>query len=135
MAEEKGKGIVSKMLKIRKKKKKPGFKRQEGYRHVKLKDTWRRPRGRHSKLRKGKRARGKKPGVGYMSPPQVRGLTKSGLKPVYVSNIKELSGIDPKTDVAVIRSSVGKRKRSELILEAEKKEIELLNAYKFKPKG
>ena len=34
-------------LKARKavKEKKPSFKRQEGYRHVKLKDSWRKPKG------------------------------------------------------------------------------------------
>lgn len=45
-------------LKLRKrmKRKKPTFRRQESAKHVRLKGTWRRPRGRHSKLRKTRKA-------------------------------------------------------------------------------
>ncbi len=124
--------VIKKLLKLRKKKKakKPDFKRQEGFRHVKLKDSWRRPRGRHSKLRKGRKARGKKPSMGFSSPKAVKGLTKNGMKVVYVSNKEELTGIDPKTQEAVIRSNVGKKKRFEIALEAEKLKVNVQNAYK-----
>ena len=127
-------GLLSKLLRIRRKAKKkmPDFWRQEGYRYKRLKEGWRRPRGRHSKLRKSESARGRKPGTGYMSPAAVRGLTGQGLEAVLVSNKKDLLKMDPKTQAAVIRSTVGKKKRLEIISEAEKREISLLNAYKFK---
>lgn len=129
-------GILSK-LRIRKKakKKKPSFRRQEGYRYKRLSDSWRRPRGRHSKLRKGEKARGKKPSVGYRSPDEVRNLTRDGYIPVHVSNKADLGKIDPKKEVAVIRSSVGRKKRMEIVTEAEKMKIKVLNAYKFKMPG
>jgi large subunit ribosomal protein L32e len=123
---------IKKMLNVRKKRKakKPDFRRQEGYRHVRLKDAWRRPRGRHSKLRKGRKARGKKPSAGYGSPRLVKGLDNQGMKVVYVSNRDELTGLNPKTDVAVIRSGVGKKKRFEIALEAEKLRVKVKNAYR-----
>lgn len=124
--------VVKKILSKLKRKKKPGFKRQEGYRFVKLKDTWRRPRGRHSKLRKGEKARGKKPSIGYRSPEEARGKTKNGFIPRYVSNVSDLKNIDAKNEAIVIRKTVGKKKRMGIILEAEKKNIQTVNAYKFK---
>ncbi len=124
--------IIKKMLSIRKKKKarKPDFKRQEGYRHARLKIKWRRPRGRHSKLRKGEKARGKKPSIGYSSPAAVKGLTSNGLKQVHVSNKDDLAKVDPKTEIAVISSGVGKKKRMEIALEAEKLKVDVQNAYR-----
>ncbi len=124
--------MLSKLLKVRKKKKarKPDFRRQEGYRLARLNDAWRRPRGRHSKLRKGRKARGKKPSAGYGSPTVVKGLDHQGMRVVYVSNREELTGLNPKTEVAVIRSGVGKKKRFEIALEAEKLRVKVKNAYR-----
>lgn len=129
-----GEGFLSKLLRIRRKakRKKPDFERQEGYRYKRLKEGWRRPRGRHSKLRKSEKARGRKPGTGYMSPAAVRGLTGQGLEAVLVSNRDDVLKMDPKKQAAVIRSAVGKKKRMEIISEAEKRQIRLLNAYRFK---
>ncbi len=73
--------------------------------------------------------------MGYRSPAAVRGMTKKGYKPVSVSNKHDLEKIDPTKQVAVIRSSVGKKKRMEIITEAEKKQIRVMNAYKFKLAG
>lgn len=125
---------TGRLLRVRKKRKakKPDFRRQEAYRYVRLKDEWRKPKGRHSKLRKGEKARGKKPSVGHMSPPGVKGLTKQGYKPVLVSNKASLSGIDPAHEAVVIGSSVGKKKKMEIVIEAERMKIKILNAYKFK---
>ncbi len=124
--------IIERLLKIRKKKKarKPDFMRQEGYRHVKLKPKWRRPRGRHSKLRKGEKARGRKPSTGYSSPKPVKGLTANGLTRVYVSNKEELANVDPKTSLVVIRAGVGKKKRLEIAAESEKLKLNVQNAYR-----
>jgi large subunit ribosomal protein L32e len=120
------------IVRLRKKLKKPKFKRQQGGRFKKLKETWRRPRGRHSKLRLERGGKGKKPSVGYGSPRGTKGLTRSGYKPVLVSNMSELKRIDPVKEAAVLRSGVGKKKRAEIISEAEKLNIRTLNAYKYK---
>lgn len=117
------------MLKVRKKmkKKKPGFSRQEGYRLKKLKKAWRRPRGRHSKLRKHERARGRLPKVGYGSPKSVKGLTRYGYREVRISNPNELEKLNPGKEIALISSSVGKRKRTEIIKKAEEMKIKIVN--------
>ncbi|MFQ5648225.1 MAG: eL32 family ribosomal protein, partial [Candidatus Aenigmatarchaeota archaeon] len=56
------------------KKRKPSFKRHEQFRCKKLKKTWRKPRGRHSKMRVRVASRGRMPSIGYRNPPEVRGL-------------------------------------------------------------
>ena len=96
---------MRKALKARK----PGFRRQEGYRHVKLKETWRRPKGRHSKLRLREKARGGLPGAGHGSPREVRGLNRLGFREVRVSTARELGALNPKEEMAVLASSLGKR--------------------------
>ena len=116
-------------LKSRKsvKKKKPGFSRQEGYRHARLKDSWRRPRGRHSKLRKGEKARGSRPSPGYGSPAATRGLTRQGYREVRVSTVSELEHLNPKEDAVLIASSVGKKKREEILRKADEMKIRISN--------
>lgn len=129
--------IISRLLNIRKAKKakKPGFRRQEGNKYERLENKWRRPRGRHSKLRKSKKSRGKKPSPGYSSPGAVKGLTRKGLVPVYISNINDLRNIDRKTQEAVIRSTVGRKKRLEIAKEAETLGVRVRNAYRVKTVG
>lgn len=107
------------------------FKRQEGYRLVKLKKKWRRPRGRHSKLRMHERARGRYPSPGYRSPKLTRGLTRSGLREIRISNPAEVERADPKKEFIIIASSVGKKKALDIVKMAEAKGIKVRN----KPKS
>ena len=117
-------------LKLRKKakKKKPSFQRQEGYRLKKLKKGWRRPKGRHSKLRQKEKARGKHPSPGYSSPKEAHGLSRSGFKVIRISNPKQLSNIDSKNEAVMISGSVGKVKRQLIIETAKKDKIHVLNS-------
>jgi len=110
------------------KRKKPGFIRQEGKIMKKLRTVWRRPKGKHSKLRQNEKSRGKHPSPGYGSPKAVKGLTRSGSKQVRVSNLGQLKGINNKTEVALIAGSVGKAKRTQMIEHAKKHGIKVLNA-------
>jgi large subunit ribosomal protein L32e len=121
---------IKQKLGLRKKvkKAKPTFKRQELGRQPMLKDTWRRPRGRHSKLRVGEKARGKKPSIGYSSPSEVRGLNRNGLKEVIVSNVNQIEKINPKEEMGIISGTVGKKKRFEMLEFAKEKNIKLSNA-------
>jgi large subunit ribosomal protein L32e len=121
---------VSSKLKSRKavKSRKPGFKRQEGFKHVKLKDAWRRPRGKHSKLRKREKARGSLPSPGYGSPREVRGLNRMGYREVRVSTPRELENLNPREEMALIASTVGKRKREEILKLASERKIQVANA-------
>jgi len=116
---------MKRLIKVKKGKKKPAFNRQEYKKHKKLKRTWRKPKGRHSKLRKGRIARGKKPSTGFSSPKKLRGLNKQGLKEVLVHNTKDLSSVGE--NAAVIAGSVGKKKREEIVKAAKEKKIRIMN--------
>jgi large subunit ribosomal protein L32e len=109
------------------KRRKPKFKRQEGWKHAKLTDSWRRPKGRHSKLRQKEKSRGRHPGPGYGSPKHVRGLTRSGLQEARVSNPSQLEGLDPKSRAVMIAGSVGKAKKEAIREQARKSGLKVLN--------
>ncbi len=123
---------IKKALNLRSKIKnrKPKFKRQEWFRTVSLKDNWRSPRGIDSKLKRGEKARGSVPNVGYRSPKEVRGLNPAGYRELIVMNPVDLKKINPKKDIAVIGSTVGKKKRLEILEDAEKSGIKISN-FKF----
>lgn len=118
-----------KLLKLRKrmKKKKPEFKRQESFRQKRLGSKWRRPRGRHSKLRIERKVRGKIPKPSYSSPKAVRGLNRKGFREVRVFNLKDLKGLDPGKEAIIIGGSVGKAKREEIIKKAKSLKITVSN--------
>jgi large subunit ribosomal protein L32e len=128
MAERK-KPLSQKALKARKraKKKKPSFVRPESWRYVKLKESWRRPRGLDHKVRR--KIKGWPPGVsvGYKGPKAARGLHPSGYREVLVHNAKEVSNVDPKSEAVRIAHRVGKKKRVQIIAEAKKRKVFILN--------
>ena len=128
MAERKV-SLSQKALKARKraKKKKPDFVRPESWRYLKLKESWRRPRGLDHKVRR--KIKGWPPGVsvGYKGPKVARGLHPSGYREVLVHNAQEISNVDPKTEAARIAHRVGKKKRVQIIAEAKKRKVFILN--------
>lgn len=111
-------------------KRKPSFKRQELSFRKKLDDVWRRPRGIDSKQLEGKRGKGAVPSIGYGSVKGGRGVHPTGLKPCLVENVSGLSALKPEVDGAVIAAQVGRRKRNEIIREANKQKIVVLNPRK-----
>ncbi len=122
-------------LRIKKKRKKPNFRRQNAGILVRIGEKWRKPRGVSSKLRRHKNRRGKLPNPGYSSPLAVKFLHPCGLSEVLVSNINDLDSIDVKTQCARIAAKVGNKKRIEIQKKAEELKIKVLNARKVeKPK-
>ncbi len=129
MAEQK------KLLKLREKKnkKQPKFLRDESWRYKRVKTPWRRPRGIDSRLRRKEKGIIKNVNVGYRVPKKIRGLHPTGLKEVLVHNIKDLQTLDPRVNIATIASSIGKLKRTLILLEAEELDILVSNPGKLKP--
>lgn len=105
----------------------PHFLRQEGFRFMRLGDTWRRPKGLHSKMRRHYKYRPPVVSIGYRGPRQVRGLHSSGFQEVLVHNPDQLDAIDPKRQAARIGGGVGYKKRLEIEAKADKLGIRVLN--------
>jgi large subunit ribosomal protein L32e len=109
------------------KSKKPHFLRKDWYKKSRLALVWRKPKGRHNKLRKSGNEHGKKPNTGFGGPAAVRHFHKSGLVPVIVNTIAELNALDAKTNGAVLASNLGKRKKIQLMEKAKELSIRILN--------
>ena len=105
----------------------PAFKRQEWFRYQKLGESWRRPRGIHSKMRRGMKRRPPMVEIGYRGPALVRDLHPSGFEEVLVYNVEGLENIDPKTQAARIGGTVGVKKRITIENRAKELGIRVLN--------
>ncbi len=105
----------------------PTFRRQEWFRYVRLGESWRKPRGLHSKMRRGFKYRVNLVSTGYRGPKAVRGLHPSGFQEVMVYRVEDLEELDPKKQAARIGHSVGSRKREEIEKIADEKGIRVLN--------
>ena len=119
-------------LKLKMKQKKPDFKRQEWFKCKRIGTSWRRTKGLHSSMRKQLTHRSAIVKVGYRSPVEVRGLHPSGLEDIIIHNVKELEALNPEIHGARVASTVGKRKRIEIIKRAEELEIKIFNISKKK---
>lgn len=108
------------------KRKKPKFLRQCKYLKLKLKGKWRSARGLQSKMRKKLKGHRKTPSMGYGSPAPVKGLSRTGYRPVLVENPSQLAKIDKNIE-AVLISSAGARKKVEIIKKAVSMGLQILN--------
>ena len=110
------------------KRKKPRFHRQRSHAFKRIaKLGWRRPRGKDSKQKRKEKSRGPRVEIGYRQSRKLRYLHPSGFREVLVFNVDGLSGIDNKSHAVRIGSSVGKRKRAEIIKKCEEMKLKVLN--------
>ncbi|MGC8562094.1 MAG: 50S ribosomal protein L32e [Thermoplasmata archaeon] len=123
-----GKRLLS--IRNRMNRKRPAFHRQEWFRYVRLGSSWRKPRGKHSKLREKKGYRHAFVESGYRGPARARYLHPTGFREIYVSSIMDLDSINPKTDAARISSTVGRRKRMIIQERAKALGVKILNEVK-----
>lgn len=102
------------------------FRRQGWYNLVRLGEEWRRPKGRHNKLRRKFKGKGIMPNKGYRTPRKIRNVHPSGLKEVRVSNLNDAKNVGENVAVR-IDSNIGKRKREEILKILKEKNVKILN--------
>ncbi len=119
---------LTKLLELRKKQKskKPHFVRQGYGLKIRLKDTWRKPKGAHSKIREKRKGHRKPISIGYRSPVEVRYLTPSGLKPWLVTNLNQLKKAEKNVEI-ILSKGLGLKKKMELLKEIQKLGLKVLN--------
>lgn len=116
-------------LELRKKikAKKPNFIRQNAGYRKRVKAIWRKPKGEHSKMRHRLSGKRKLIEPGYGSPKDVRGLHSTGLRMILIHSPKDLLLVDPKKDGIIISGTTGMKKAADIIREAKKKSVRVLN--------
>ncbi len=127
MAEEKTDLLeIRKGLIARLKKRKPYFTRYHWFKYS-LPDSWRKPRGMHSKMREEEA--GKPPTVkpGYRTAKAIRYLHPSGYEEVYVRTLKELGKVNGKTQAARLASGLSEKKRKAIGEKAKQSGVRVLN--------
>jgi large subunit ribosomal protein L32e len=107
--------------------KKPKFIRHMSQAYRRVKPSWRKPRGIHSKVRTGEKGKIMMPSIGWGAPAKLKGLHPSGLKEVLVCSIKDLEKVDASKEGIKIAHTVGKKKRTEILKKAEEMKIKVLN--------
>ncbi|MGE0015535.1 MAG: 50S ribosomal protein L32e [Candidatus Methanomethylophilaceae archaeon] len=105
----------------------PAFKRQEWFRYAKLGDSWRRPKGIHSKMKRNLKRRPPVVDIGFRGPVSVRDLHPSGFQEVLVHNVAGLEDVDPKVQAVRIGGTVGTKKRIAIEDRAAELGIRVLN--------
>ncbi len=121
--------MTNKLLSLRNqnKKRKPHFVVHESTSYPRMKSKWKKTRGNSSGVRQKWRGRRATVNPGYGSPQEVKGLHSSGLEKVMVNNAAELLALNHTAQGAVIASSVGNKKRAELLKLAQEKKLRVLN--------
>lgn len=115
-------------LKAKIKKKMPKFTRSDSHKKDKLKGgSWRSPKGLQNKMRLQIRGYKRIVKTGYGTPKDIRGVESDGKIRVVILTLKELKNVNPKTQKIVIGSTVGTRKKLQIIDEAKKQGLVFAN--------
>jgi len=115
--------VVRRTLKARR----PTFLRSEAHKRKRLRPGWRRPRGVHSKMRQRQRGKPARVAIGYGAPRAVRGLTRTGLRPMLIARAEQLGAVDKKTQIAIIQRTVGQRSRLAIFKRARELSLPIFN--------
>ena len=105
----------------------PQFNAQDHHKKKRIPTSWRAPRGKLSKQRRGIKGKGDTVEAGFRSPKAVRGKHPSGFEEVRVHNVDDLDGVDGDREAVRIASKVGARKRERIEEVAEDEGIRVLN--------
>lgn len=132
MAETSGDKTQSEILRLRKirenlKRKRPHFHRIESWRYKRVKERWRKARGIDSKAREKRGGWPISPMIGFRGPKRIRYQSSSGKEEVLIFSHVDLSLIDSNLQVGRIAAKIGRKKREQIIMEAELLNIHILN--------
>ena len=100
------------------------FLRQDYMRHLKLGKNrkklqkWRKPKGRHSKMREKRKGYPISPSIGYKS--------QKVVTQIIINNLNELKNLNEKNPI-IIAKKVGAKKKIEIIKLAQERNIKILN--------
>lgn len=103
------------------------FKRQNWWKHKRLGEQWRRPKGKDSKMRLGIKGKPAVVSIGYRTKKSERNKHPSGRYEVLVRNLKDLERADPGKNVVRIAASVGKRLRNSILEKAKERGLKVVN--------
>lgn len=104
------------------------FTRRNANRLKRLRTGWRKPKGRHSKIRRKKKSIGSMPNKGYMSSKAIKGLHPSGLPEVRIENFSDVEKLENNAKVAArIAAGIGNRKKTRIVEMLNQKKIKILN--------
>jgi len=117
------------LLKIARQKKnhKPKFRHEQAHRWIRVSDSWRKVRGIDNATREKRKGRIAMVSSGYRTPKAVRDLHPSMYVEVRVHRASELEELDPEVHAVRIASTVGFRKRQEIMAAADAKLLRVLN--------
>lgn len=123
------KNTDQRMLRIAKEKKKrmPKFHHEQAHRWTRVSESWRRVKGIDSATRERQKGRIAMVSSGYRTPKAVRNLHPSLFVEVRVHRPSELDELDPEVHAVRIASTVGFRKRQEILDAADAKLLRVLN--------
>jgi large subunit ribosomal protein L32e len=102
------------------------FIRKDAHKKKRLALVWRKPKGITNKQRLQRLGHAIRVKVGFGTKKEDRNKNKQGLMIVTVATLAELQKINPKTQAALL-AGVGKKRKMELIAEAQKHKITLVN--------
>ena len=103
-----------------------GFDRQDNHKKKSVPESWRKPQGHHSRSRLKKKGAAPMPQAGFRTDKDYRGKHPSGYEEVLVHNTSDLEELE-EGEAARIGSTVGGRKREQIIKKADDEEIKVLN--------
>ena len=112
------------------------FIRKDAHKKKRLQLVWRKPKGITNKRRLARNGHARCVRAGFGTKNSERGKTNQGLRIIYVATLEQLKKINPKTEAALL-AGVGKKRKTELMDEAEKLKITLVNfnSKKYKEKA
>ena len=121
--------IASRVFRLadEKRRRQPSFRHEQAHRWIRVSDSWRKVRGIDSKTREKRKGRVAMPTSGYRKPKAARGIHPSGYIEVQVYRPSELDELNPEMHAVRIGSTVGLRKRQEILKKAETLMLRVLN--------